>query len=256
MMFLLQRPLAAGLVCGLALAVPARGEDAKLPVLRHLEFKLSVSVRGKTEGKVQDAIAALGSSTSVRSPKQGDALTVVMNSNEEGRIVADVMAATQDGGLVVDVSEDARTRSRRVVRVGIHANGRLDFPPDADMSEEEGFVLRFLAREIAPAHLETGSIWNIDENGADYDWRTNFRVIEVKTPDEVRIALESSINARKVAGTAVVSSGTVDYDPPMDVPLRMRIDTRTRLQTPSTTTTTDLSVSLELAEDSFRKARQ
>jgi hypothetical protein len=255
MMFLLQRSLAAGLACGLALAVPARGEDAKLPVLRHLEFKLSVSVAGKTEGKVQDAIAALGS-TNARAPKRGDAMTVMLNSNEEGRIVADVVAATQDGGLVVDVSEDARTRSRHVVRVGIHPNGRLDFPPDADMNEEEGFLLRFLAREIAPAHLETGSIWNIDENGADYDWRTNFRVIEVKSPDEVRIAFESSLSARKVGGTAVVSTGTVDYDPPMDVPLRMRIDTRTRRQTPSATTTTDLSVTLDLADDSFRKPRQ
>lgn len=255
MRFLLARSLAAGLVCGLALAVPARGDDAKLSVLRHLEFKLSVSVTGKTEGKVQDAIAALGS-TNARAPKRGDAMTVTMTSNEEGRIVADVVAVTQDGGLVVDVSEDARARSKHVERVGIHANGRLDFPRDADVSEEEGFLLRFLAREIAPVHLESGSIWNIDENGADYDWRTNFRVIEVRTPDEVRIALESSLIARKVGGTAVSSTGTVDYDPPMDVPVRMRIDTRTRRQTPSATTTTDLSVSLELAEDSFRKTRQ
>jgi hypothetical protein len=256
MMHRLERALAAALACGaLALPVPARGEDARLPVLRHLEYKLSVSVTGKTEGKIQDAIQTFGTG-SARAPKQGDVLTVMSNASEEGRIVADVMAATKDGGLVVDVSEEARSRSRRVVRVGVHANGRLDFPPNAEMSEEEGFLLRFLAREIAPAHLEPGSVWNIDENGADYVWRTNFRVIEMKRADDVRLALYSSLTDRKIGSTSVASSGIVDYDPSMDVPLSMQIDTRTLQQNVSSTTTTNLSVRLEVVVDSFRKTLQ
>lgn len=246
-------PLGAAVACGvLGLASPARAGDASLPVLRHLVYKISVSVTGKSEGHVADAIQTFGPA-SARAPKQGDVMTVTSNAAAAGTIVADVVAAPEDGGLVVDVSEDATSRSRHVVRVGIHPNGRLDFPPQADMSEEEGFLLRLLAREIAPEHLEAGTSWNIDEDGSDYVWRTKFRVLEMKAPDDVRLDIESSLNERKVGGVAVDSTETVEYDPSMAVPRAMRVDSRTRGQSLTTTTTTELVVVLELAEDSFRK---
>jgi hypothetical protein len=252
----LRAPAAAALA-SLALyagAGTAYADEAKLPVVRHLAYRLSVGWTGRTQEHREDGLQAIRPGPGAA--RQNDSLTVGTRTFEEGRIIADVVAATLDGGLVVDISEEAQTRTRRVVRVGIHSNGRLDYPPDAEMSEEEGFLLRLLARGIAPSHIEEGSTWNVDESGADYVWRTNFRAVEIRASDDVRLEMQSSLTSHGVGGVTVSSSGKVAYDPTRDVPLSMELDTKALRQTATAVTTTDLAISLELLEDSFRNANR
>jgi hypothetical protein len=235
----------------LAGAAPVRADKGLLPILRHLVYKVSIGWTGRAEEHREDGLQAIRPGPGAA--RQNDAMTVAARAHEDGRIVADVVAATLDGGLVVDISEDAQSRTRHVVRVGIHSNGRLDYPPDAEVSEEEGDLLRLLARGIAPPHIEEGSMWNIDETGSDYVWRTNFRAVEIRALDDVHIEMQSSLTSHGVGGVNVTSSGRVVYDPTKVVPLNVQLDTKTRRQTASAVTTTDLAISLELLEDSFRK---
>ena len=254
----------ASLVCALLLCLGATGRPSAaatppptLPSLRHLVFSFNVSIKDELEQRLEGVVRSdtgMGGGTGLVS--SGDRNQVGASAAGKGTIVCDVVAATQDGGLVVDVSEDSVERRRPTVRVAILDNGRLSFPPDSQLNDEETVLLGFLSRGLlGGTQRDTGSQWSVEDGAGDYSAKTTYRVAAAPSDGAMKLDVAAEYRQRGARSYTTDLNAKLDYDAAKLVPTKALVTSKTRRETPQQYQTTDESIDLALLEDSFAKAK-
>jgi len=232
-------------------AVLSMDDRPPLPSLRHLVFDLSLEMRDAYE------VGALPARSLVRGSLLEQRGVAPKKTQEDarafrGRIVCDVVAATADGGLVVDIGEETEGRQAAIVRVAIESNGRLHYPPQKTVFEEEIELLRLLARGIVgPQPHAVGSNWSIDDALQNYESKTTFRVSGSNGSSQVDLDAERKSRSTGGANATGSMAGKIAYDQRTLVPRGAKLLLVTNRQTLDGPHVIRMTIELALLADSF-----
>lgn len=211
--------------------------------LRHMVFNITVGIRtvSTTQG------SGIGTDTGTNASGSGVA--------GSGIITANVLAPTADGGLILEISEEAQERKAPPTRVAVRATGEVLTPPNANITDEERILLRYLARGIVALRGPVkGSTWDYDSDAGGTKLHTSFRVVDARDNGMIDIDVDenSSGSGGRMSGT---SHGRVVYDTKKSVPDKVDISTRLRQEGVGGLVTTTITFTADLRDDSFAAAK-
>jgi hypothetical protein len=150
------------------------------------------------------------------------------------------------------MAEDATDRVRPTVRLAVTDDGSVDFDPrrGVDVTEEEVALARWLSRGFYGDHpTVAGTQWTVDQSGGGISAAEHYRVLGA---GEHTVTLQYDRDEKDRAGTvAATSTGSLEYDTALVVPVRADYQGRLRSQRAGTLDETQTAVSLTLVEDSF-----
>ena len=173
---------------------------------------------------------------------------------DKGTIVADVLAASNDGGLIIETSEVGRETKKPHTKVGVRADGAVMSAPNADLSDEERYLVAFMARNFLPGTtVQVGQTWR-QEVGGDKSTSdvTTYKVTGIDD-QLVHLAVDRVASSRSVKPFDLHMTGTVDYDAKLVVPTSAKLHGILRSQNTQGYTTVTSDIVLAIAEDSFKK---
>lgn len=233
----------ACMMCAPSQVWAAEGPPAAAPI-RHMVFDVGVTATSRLEIK-RSGIGVAG----------GNADQYAGGLQSKGRVIADVIAATAQSGLVIDISEDAQTRKSPVVRVAVLPNGALSYDPKAEITDEEAWLLRFLARGLIDKNLAPGATFELRNDGAVVKELTSFHVTGVDDKGRLKLDVDATVKAGGAQGYDGTTHGRIVYDAAKTIPVSIVLATRTHQESISRLNTVDLQIDFDLAEDSFGAAK-
>ena len=226
----------------LALVLPpaVRAADApanSAPPLRHMVFAISVGIRSvsTTQG------SGIGMDTGTNASGSGQ--------QGSGTITANVIAPTSDGGLILEIGEEAQDRKAPMTRVAVRSSGEVLAPANANVTEEERILLRYLARGII-ANPAKGASWDYDLDAGGGKIHTSFRVVDARDNGTIDVDVDENTTGQGGRSSST-SHGRVVYDTKKVVPDKVDISTRQRQEGVGGLITTTITFTADLRDDSF-----
>ncbi|MBV8152333.1 MAG: hypothetical protein JOY59_12310 [Candidatus Eremiobacteraeota bacterium] len=245
----------AGLLFACALPCVAAGENASLPVLRHLVFDIRSSSTLRQDRR-RSGLSYLDPGTQqMVNPTGGNYDTISVSSRNLGQLIVDVIAATQDGGLVVDATLDGDTTKMGKTRIAIFPDGRLSYNPSLDLPPEVLRVLPLLGRRVVTGH-DVGDTWTVPLPGKNVKGENDFRITGEAPGDNLNVELQTSMQVSGYPHVDESSRTTSVYSPRLTVPMKVSFTGLIHKEDSGASQslqTINLTVDATLVQDSFAK---
>ncbi|GAC1659378.1 MAG: hypothetical protein NVS4B13_03980 [Candidatus Elarobacter sp.] len=207
----------AGLLAIAATAAPSRGSAQGAPdrirPLRTLVYSVLFSSKIVNE-EHRSGLTATGAS-----PYGSPTAKRTSSVDDSGTLTANVIAASRDGGLAVDVSFVGKATTQPPVRVAILPDGRLSYPPTAQLSPEAARIVSLLARGIMVGRdVSPGSSWTITA-AAPAKGTSTYRVTTV-AGDLATLGIDIDVSQPGPSGFDEQATATALYDTVKLCPVR------------------------------------